>query len=72
MPFGMKPCTEAGCFADDGEIACSLTFVVAVVVYVLDVLIESDVDFPSVRHLSLNGADAPGNVEFTHGGVILV
>lgn len=70
VSLGMKSCAEAGRFGDDGEVSCGLVGVGAVVVDVFDILVEADVEFPAVGKLSLDGADAPDDVEFANGGMV--
>lgn len=70
LPLGMETCSETGCFADDCQVARVFVTVVTVVVDVFDVLVETNVEFPAVGQLALDGADASADVEFTDGGVV--
>ena len=48
MTFQIESCTKTGCLRYDGEVARVLLGFLAVVVYVFDVLIETEVELPLV------------------------
>ncbi len=62
--------SETGGFGDEWEVSGCVFVVFVVVVDVSDVLVETDVEFPLVGQLALDGADASAQVEFAYGWVV--
>ena len=65
----MKTSAKTGCLRDDGKVSRVLT-IFPVVVDVSDVLVETDVEFPSARQLVLYGANSSPDVELAYRRIV--